>query len=53
MRELAGIFLQMNAIECDPAVRALDVAGRARQLDLDLPANTERLLVLGELIVLR
>ena len=50
--QLAHVLLEVDAGERDRPVLAHDVARRAGQLDLDLAPPAERLVVLGDLVVL-
>ena len=51
--EFADVLLEVNAREGDGLVFAHDVAGGAGQFDLHAAAEADRLVVLGDLIVLR
>jgi len=51
--QLANVFLEVNAGERDGFVFALDVARRAGQFDLDGAVEANRLVELGDLVVLR
>ena len=53
MIELADILFEMDARERNPLVLAHHIAGGAGQLDLDRAADADRLIVLGNLIILR
>ena len=53
MGQLTGIFFEVDAVELHPTVVTGGVACGVGQFDLDLATETERLIVLCELIVLR
>ena len=51
--ELTHVFFEVRVVDADELMLAHHIARGARELDFDLPADDDREILLGELIVLR